>query len=32
MKDDDIDKECAICCCDFLDDPLKQEAPTNGEK
>jgi len=24
MKDKDIDKECAICCCDFLDDPLKE--------
>jgi len=32
MKDEDIDKECAICCCDFLDDPLKEANQTDEEK
>lgn len=24
MKEEDIPKECAICCCDFSEDPLYQ--------
>ena len=32
MKDKDIDKECAICCCDFLDDTLKEAVQTDEEK